>query len=300
MNNIYNLDNISKLIRETRKAIGISQEQLSKKCSVSRSTVIKWEQGKIEPDMHSLLTMCNLFDCELGYILGEEGYEEGKRTVTDICKATGLSKSAADTLIKDTEYRDSDALFSMLCSTRVRVINSLLQEGSGDKLIYAIDRYVNFEHERQCLSNVIDLKLLQDGKPSILSGFDSTDAMGVARLLIEKKIPIIYNDILEEGYELKDLDLTDGESVYDDMIGLIDFVLKRAEANGEVLSDFYKLFKGYVFSDEEKRTLCYLFFYFEDVLMDPTGKVNQFALTEIFKDYIRESMESIRWGVENG
>ena len=50
MSNIYNLDNISKVIRETRKAIGISQEQLSKKCSVSRSTVIKWEQGKIEPD----------------------------------------------------------------------------------------------------------------------------------------------------------------------------------------------------------------------------------------------------------
>ena len=100
MSNIYNLDNISKVIRETRKAIGISQEQLSKECSVSRSTVIKWEQGKIEPDMHSLLTMCNLFDCELGYLLGEEGYEDGKRTVTDICKATGLSRLAVENLIK--------------------------------------------------------------------------------------------------------------------------------------------------------------------------------------------------------
>lgn len=107
MSNIYNLDNISKVIRETRKAIGISQEQLSKECSVARSTVIKWEQGKIEPDMHSLLTMCNLFDCELGYLLGEEGYEDGKRTVTDICKVTGLSRLAVDNLIK---IKNEDAL----------------------------------------------------------------------------------------------------------------------------------------------------------------------------------------------
>lgn len=47
-----------------------------------------------------------MFDCEVGYLLGEEGYENRKRTTTDICKETGLSAEAVNVL----RNADTDAM----------------------------------------------------------------------------------------------------------------------------------------------------------------------------------------------
>lgn len=62
----------------------------------SRQTAANWESGKKLPSLDDLLRMCNLFSCEIGYLLCEEGYECKTRAVTDIQKDTGLSAGAIE------------------------------------------------------------------------------------------------------------------------------------------------------------------------------------------------------------
>ena len=58
----------------------------------SRQSVGAWEQGKRLPPLNILLKMCELFDCEIGFLLYE--YDCKTREETDISAATGLSEKA--------------------------------------------------------------------------------------------------------------------------------------------------------------------------------------------------------------
>lgn len=64
--------------------------------STSRTTIRKWERGEVLPPLEHLLKMCELFGCELGYLLGE--YDLPTRTATDIQQETGLSVKAIEQL----------------------------------------------------------------------------------------------------------------------------------------------------------------------------------------------------------
>lgn len=64
----------------------------------SRQTAANWESGRKLPDLDNLLRMCALFNCEMGYLLCEEGYEGKTRAVTDVQKLTGLSTKAIENI----------------------------------------------------------------------------------------------------------------------------------------------------------------------------------------------------------
>lgn len=64
--------------------------------STSRTTIRKWERGEVLPSLEYLLKMCELFGCELGYLLGE--HELPTRAATDIQQQTGLSLKAIEHL----------------------------------------------------------------------------------------------------------------------------------------------------------------------------------------------------------
>jgi len=64
--------------------------------STSRTTIRKWERGEVLPSLEYLLKMCELFGCELGYLLGE--HELPTRATTDIQQQTGLSLKAIEHL----------------------------------------------------------------------------------------------------------------------------------------------------------------------------------------------------------
>ena len=48
-------------IREHRKAMHLSQDDLAEKILVARQTVSNWENGKNYPDIQSLLLLSELF-----------------------------------------------------------------------------------------------------------------------------------------------------------------------------------------------------------------------------------------------
>ena len=96
----YNYKEIGKRIKSERKLLGKSQEELSGDLKVKRSTVGSWENGKTLPSLQTMINMCKMFNCEMGYLLCEEGYEEKTRKITDICRETGLSAEAVNLLME--------------------------------------------------------------------------------------------------------------------------------------------------------------------------------------------------------
>ena len=81
-------------LKEARKNIGLSQEELSELIGVSRAAVAKWEANKGLPDIENLKTVAKLLDVSTDYLLDDgatldlsvtkkaielEKYAEGKK-----------------------------------------------------------------------------------------------------------------------------------------------------------------------------------------------------------------------------
>ncbi len=66
-------------LKEFRKNAGITQEKLSKKIGVSRSTIAMWETGASEPDLQTLTNIAKILNCSVEELLGV--YVESKSKV---------------------------------------------------------------------------------------------------------------------------------------------------------------------------------------------------------------------------
>ncbi|MCL2337752.1 MAG: helix-turn-helix domain-containing protein [Firmicutes bacterium] len=97
---------IAARIKHERKAMGLTQEKLAELLNADRNTVGAWE-GKTKqsrsPELKVMLKMCELFDCEIDYLLGAIDYKT--REVTDIQKVTGLTPAAIKILEETKEPR---------------------------------------------------------------------------------------------------------------------------------------------------------------------------------------------------
>ena len=100
--NIENkIKSIGERIKKERKSAGFTNQsgfaRFMGYSIDSRQTVGNWEKGKYIPCMDDLLKMCNLFDCDLSYLLCE--HKAKRRKVADVQKETGLSEEAINKLI---------------------------------------------------------------------------------------------------------------------------------------------------------------------------------------------------------
>lgn len=109
---------VGERIKKERKRLGLSLDFVANECGLQQyQTVSNWERADSTPSLSNLLKLCSLFGCELGYLLGEEGYEQKTRAKTDIHKATGLSEEAINELVKhNSEYSEETAILSELIS----------------------------------------------------------------------------------------------------------------------------------------------------------------------------------------
>ncbi len=65
-------------IIEERKKLGLSQEELAEKLSVSRQAVSKWESAQSIPDLQKIILMSELFSVTTDYLLKEEMEPENR------------------------------------------------------------------------------------------------------------------------------------------------------------------------------------------------------------------------------
>ena len=56
--------------RSLREDSGMSQSELARKLSVTRSSVNAWEMGLSAPTAQYIIELANLFHCSADYILG--------------------------------------------------------------------------------------------------------------------------------------------------------------------------------------------------------------------------------------
>lgn len=85
----YNNEQISKMILSERTKLKISQAELGEKVGVVGKQISNYEKGKLVPPIDIVLRLCDVFKCELGYLLGEPDYADGTKIETAICNATG-------------------------------------------------------------------------------------------------------------------------------------------------------------------------------------------------------------------
>ncbi len=62
----------SEKLQTLRKNVGLTQEELAEKHSVSRQAVAKWEAGGIYPDITNLIAISNLFNVTVDYLVKEQ------------------------------------------------------------------------------------------------------------------------------------------------------------------------------------------------------------------------------------
>ncbi len=94
----YSSEVIGKKIAELRKGRNWSQERLGKELHCSGKQVSLYEAGKTTPSTDTLFMLSEIFNCQLGFLLGEPDYSEGTKIETAIHEATGLTKEAMNVI----------------------------------------------------------------------------------------------------------------------------------------------------------------------------------------------------------
>lgn len=64
------LDKIGENIRKFRHKLGVTQQELADRISVSRSVLTRWESGSLTPDVETLVKLCQLFNVGLDGLVG--------------------------------------------------------------------------------------------------------------------------------------------------------------------------------------------------------------------------------------
>lgn len=118
----YDFEQIGKSIREERKKLGWTQVELGKMLCISGKQISNYESGKLLPPQDVLLKMARLFNCEYGYLLGEESYKDRSKLNTAVCESLGLSSQAVEALRSATHKGSIRDL-----AKRQEAINSLFE-----------------------------------------------------------------------------------------------------------------------------------------------------------------------------
>lgn len=109
---------IGKRISDERKRREMNQEKLLEELSyrgvsIGRNRLSDMENGVRDSfsgkhGLDILIALCSIFECDLGYLVGE--YDEHTKSISDICKVTGLSEESVNALrlLNDRGHRLGD------------------------------------------------------------------------------------------------------------------------------------------------------------------------------------------------
>lgn len=129
---------IGNVIEKERKDLDLTQSELSEKLygsGESRQTISKFERGKQLPPLEKMLMMCNIFQCEIEYLLGIQ--KSKFKEDTDIEQITGLSVKSINTL-KNVNYSERKSI--------IQALNKILEHEKAIDLLEDIyTHFCNFE-----------------------------------------------------------------------------------------------------------------------------------------------------------
>ncbi len=225
----YNFKEIGNRIRAFRQSKGWSQNefiaQLNQKCylSISRNTISKIEGGNRDNfTLELLLSVCELFNCDMGYILGEYG-DCNTRDAQFIYESTGINgenvgRLQAFNISKATKSKEASRVYG-IPSQDGADINSLIGEVGLAWTNDMIDAFI--------ASNDILIGYMDVCKRSPLYNTDQQNRLYHTVKAMTTEIPGYEIVALEEYIRFKISDVMKATERY-----LIDKYLKGEDGNG--------------------------------------------------------------------
>lgn len=249
--------------------------------------------------MEGFFNLCRIFDCELGYLLGEEGYSRNGRIVADIKKQTGLSdkaikrlmnvmeSNAVDSGVKrflETSNSSTENRIPVLFSRPLQLAQFFLESENTVSLQFSIEQYLHFERDRKKLNDVVGLSVFEHINPLKvdikLLHFD------IYIMILEKRIPIISNSLsdvpLKEYEKLGFLELDDD---------FIEEFYKFKNAAAKIQKAHYACELRDLTPEEELAFKYYCSDDIIEVLKDVNGNIHKFVLNEHLWNFVKEYLE---------
>lgn len=165
----YNKEFISNKIKTERNKLKLSQSELGKMIPVSGKQISNYESGALIPPIEILIKLCDIFDCELGYLLGEEDYSSGTKLDTLISNKLGISNDSIDSLCYITGESRDCIDFGHESNNYKRILNSFL---TSDRLIEFIKSVNDLDHSYQTYNESFSKLEKNYGKENVEKGFE--------------------------------------------------------------------------------------------------------------------------------
>ena len=138
---IYSAEITGKIIKSERDKRNWSQKKLGDELGVSGKQISNYESGTLMPPMDILIKMCEVFECEMGYLLNEENYADGTKLMTAIKDKLGLNTESVNALMHITGTEKSCVSFGYQSENNRRILNMFLSSPA-------------FEYFYDCLSEL--------------------------------------------------------------------------------------------------------------------------------------------------
>lgn len=193
---------IGRRITTERERLKLSRKELLPKIYKSEQShkmLASWEKGERLPDLDSLALMAELFDCDIGYLLGD--YDEHRRLTADVCKETDLSEQAVSRIIS---YKTENPEYT-------QSLNFLLESDNFEEVL----RYIHaFAESLQQLSGLRAIKSKQIHKPSEVREYKPNPALlGRIRTAVEDTDLCEYKLSTRMGFVIQEMRRKVGNSV---------------------------------------------------------------------------------------
>lgn len=132
-------EKISKNIKKERLKCGWTQAKLGKLLGISGKQISNYENEDMSkntlPPLDILLKLCDLFECDLGYLIGEDDYSQKTKKLSIAASETGFTEEALKNIRYVMGISSIDTKFEINAKKYQRIINSFVSSSQFIKLI---------------------------------------------------------------------------------------------------------------------------------------------------------------------
>ena len=175
----FNGNIMMKRLREYRGTL--TQQQLADKFKENGFNITNLDISRCEtnehPDFYVLQAYRTVFNTNIDYLLGLSKYNTRNEDIKMICRYTGLSENAVETLHRISLKPTNKSQESFLEMNRVirRTLNTILDNGFNTGVLYRIGQYLNYSPYMGYVSDGKETPFIEDtgtvdsnGKPKII------------------------------------------------------------------------------------------------------------------------------------
>ena len=157
----YNGEQIGKLIKQERDKRKMTQAKLASKLHITNKQISNYEHGNLIPPLETLLNLCDIFGCELGYLLGEEAYQNETYLKTAICKKTGFTLDTVQAILKLVSDKWNG-------ETNAHMLNRLFATSLMEEFLSDLSDVGAVVEEYESIDNKLNLKYGQEKVEEVL------------------------------------------------------------------------------------------------------------------------------------